>query len=128
VNWFDPWGLSTLTFDRSSGNVTLYTAGGTEVGQFPAGNATASNSNGPWPAGTFPYSHYMPHPESDATGPYGSYGNFVFSVLGRSGMGVHSGRRSPGSKTMGCIRTTDEGTRTIGELHFLDPLTSITVK
>jgi hypothetical protein len=128
VNGIDPWGLSTLTYDRQAGTLTLHTAGGTQVAQFPAGNNTVSNSKGPWPAGTFSYSHYMPHPESGPTGSFGSYGNFVFNVPGRPGMGVHSGGQGPQSKTLGCIRTMDEGTRAIGELHFLDPLKSITVK
>ena len=62
------------------------------------------------------------------TGPYGSNGNFVFTVKGRSGMGVHSGRKGPASKTLGCIRTTNKATKYLLELHKTDALTSIKVK
>jgi len=61
-------------------------------------------------------------------GPFGSYGNFVFDVPGRTGMGVHSGRNGPQSRTQGCIRTTDDATRAIRDLHAIDPLTIITVR
>lgn len=88
---------------------------------------TARNSNGPWPNGVYAFSYFLAHPESGATGPYGSNGNFIFDVPGRTGMGVHSGRQGPSSNTMGCVRSTDEATRAIGNLHGVDPLTSITI-
>ena len=128
LNRMDPLGLSDVTYDSGSGTITVYDNKGNQVEQFPAGNNTTSTSNGPWPNGTFPYSHYVPHPESGPTGPYGSNGNFVFDVPGRFGMGIHSGRSGPQSKTLGCIRTTDDATDFLRNLHQTDPLNTITVK
>ncbi len=117
-----------MVFDRSAGTITITDSSGNVAGTYPAANNTTSTSNGPWPNGTYPYSYYQPHPESDATGPYGSNGNFVFDVPGRSGMGIHSGRSGPQSKTLGCVRTTDEATDFLRDLHGTDPLRTITVK
>jgi RHS repeat-associated protein len=128
IKLIDPFGLSSLTYDSGTGTLTLYDGSGNQLGQFPAGNNTTSNSTGPWPSGTYPYSYYMSHPESGPNGPYGSHGNFVFEVPGRAGMGVHSGREGPQSSTQGCIRTTDQGTETISNLNATDPLTVIIVR
>ena len=128
IKYIDPFGFSSLTYDSGSGTLTLSDSSGNQVGQFPAGNNTTSDSNGPWPPSTYPYSHHVPHPESGPTGPFGSHGNFVFDVSGRTGMGVHSGRQGPESPTRGCVRTTDEGTQAISDLNADDPLTSITVQ
>lgn len=128
INRLDPFGLSDVTFDRGRGTIIIYDNKGNQIGQFPAGNNTASKSNGPWPNGIFPYSHYVLHPKSGPTGPYGSNGNHVFSVPGRIGMGIHSGRSGPQSKTLGCIRTTDEATEFLRKLNQIDPLRTITVK
>lgn len=117
-----------MEFDRENGIVTIYDNQGSQVGQFPAANNTTPSSNGPWPNGIYDFSYYNPHPESGPTGPYGSHGNFVFDVPGRSGMGIHSGRRGPQSATLGCIRTTDEATDFLRDLHLNDPLTTITVR
>jgi hypothetical protein len=135
---FDPYGLSTITYDSKTGTITVNDKSGNTVGTFPASNNAASNSNGPFPQSTYPYSHYSPHKGEGANDRYGSYGNFVFDVPGRTGMGVHSGRQDSCDKagrcgsdfaTMGCIRTTDEGTKAIYDLHFGgDKLTTITVK
>ena len=127
VNFVDPSGLSSISYSRSSGTITVSDSGGNTIGTYPAGNNTAKSSNGPWPDGKYDYSYHKSHPESNSTGPYGSNGNFVFDVPGRSGMGVHSGRNGPESNTMGCIRTTDAATKAIGDLHKKDPLKSITV-
>jgi len=128
ISRIDPLGLSDVTFDRSAGTITIYDNQGNQVGQYPAGNNTTSTSNGAWPDGTYDYSHYVPHPESGATGPYGSNGNFVFDVPGRTGMGIHSGRKGPQSKTLGCVRTTDDATDFLKRLNQTDPLKTITVK
>jgi len=128
ISRIDPLGLSDVTFDRSAGTITVYDNQGNQVGQYPAGNNTTSTSNGAWPDGTYDYSHYVPHPESGATGPYGSNGNFVFDVPGRTGMGIHSGRKGPQSKTLGCVRTTDDATDFLKGLNQTDPLKTITVK
>ncbi len=128
VNRTDPAGLSDLAFDRGAGTLTVFDSQGNQVAQFPAGNNTTSTSNGPWPNGTYDFSHYNRHPESGPTGPYGSNGNFVFNVPGRTGMGVHSGRRGPQSKTLGCIRTTDNATEFLSDLHSNDTIETITIK
>jgi len=138
VNWGDPWGLSKLVFDVSTGTLTVITKHGEEVGTFPASNNAASNSNGPFPKGTFPFSYYSRHVGEGPNDRYGSYGNFIFDVPGRTGMGVHSGRVGLCDKlgrcgsdfaTMGCIRTTDKATKKIMDLHLGgDPLTTLTVE
>ena len=129
VNRKDPSGLSFLLYNSDTETLTLYNNFGFQVDQFPAGNNTATgpNSNGPWPNGAYPYSYYVPHPESGPTGKFGSNGNFVFDVPGCEGCGVHSGRNGPQSLTNGCIRTTDPGTQTIKDLNATDPLTHIIV-
>ncbi|PYK37720.1 MAG: hypothetical protein DME49_10775 [Verrucomicrobia bacterium] len=124
----DPLGLSSLVYDSATGTLTLYTGSGQVVGTYPAGNNTVPSSNGPWPSGTYNYAYHTDHPESGPTGPYGSHGNSVFDVPGRTGMGVHSGRQGPESPTHGCIRTTDPGTAAIQNLNAHDPLTTITVR
>ena len=124
---FDPTGLSSLCFDRGSGIMSVYDKGGTLIDSYPAANNVTSTSKGPWPDGTYSYSHYNRHPKSGATGPYGSHGIHVFDVPRRSGMGVHSGRRGPNSKTLGCVRTDDESMENLNKLHKEDPLKSIQV-
>lgn len=128
INSIDPLGLSDVVFDRSAGTISIYDNQGNQVGEYPAANNTTSTSGGPWPDGTYNYSHYMAHPESDAKGPYGSNGNFVFDVPGRTGMGIHSGRSGPQSKTLGCVRTTDEATDFLKNLNNIDPLKTIKVQ
>jgi len=125
---FDSLGLSSVVFDRGNGTITIYSDQGQEIAQFPAANNTTPSSNGPWPNGTYPYLYSNPHPESTSTGPYGSNGNFVFDVPGRSGMSIHSGRAGPESPTLGCIRTTDEATSFLRHLNSVDPLQTITVQ
>ena len=118
-----------MSVDRRSGITILFDAIGNPVKEFPSANNVTSTSNGKFPDGTWSFSHYNEHSESDATGPYGSNGIWVFDVPGRSGMGFHSGRSGPQSKTLGCIRTTDEATEFVKkyiETHN-DPITSITV-
>jgi uncharacterized protein RhaS with RHS repeats len=128
VSRVDPLGLSDVVFDRDAGTITITNSNGNVVGVYPAANKTTSTSNGPWPNGIYDYSHYMSHTESESDGPYGSNGNFVFGVPGRTGMGIHSGRSGPQSKTLGCVRTTDEATDFLRSLHSTDPLQTITVQ
>lgn len=112
----DPWGptggkaTTNVTFDRAAGTVTYTNQNGTVVGSYPAGNRTANNN--PWPAGTYSFQYWRDHPEKTTS--YGENGNFVFDVPGHTGMGIHSGRNGPESRTMGCIRTTDDATE---DLH-----------
>jgi RHS repeat-associated protein len=138
----DPLGLSYLTFNRDTGTISLYRSDGSKVGEWPANNNITTYADGDWPEGTYRYSYYSPHPESGMNGSYGNHGNFIFDVPGRTGMGVHAGRANlagPDQPTLGCIRTTDEGTNAIYNTHFggedpeglmsvaPDPLTHINV-
>jgi len=117
--------------------LTLTRGDGT-VQQFPANNNPDSTSKGRWPDGTFHYERHTTHPDDAPDSGYGSNGNYIFTVPGRDKMGVHSGRmdRPDGAgrsgvdhATLGCIRTTDEGTAAIGDaMTSGDPVTRITVR
>lgn len=129
--------MSSLVFDNHSHMITLYSAGGAELGSWEAHNNAQRSSNGPFPLGTHSFSHHMSHPGDGPNGMYGSHGNFVFDVPGRSGMGVHSGRSTSRDRagragtayaTNGCIRTTDTATSTILSTHHSDPLRTLTVR
>ena len=108
----DRWGptggnaTTNITFDRGAGTITSANQNGTVVGTYPAGNRTVNNN--PWPDGTFSFQYWKNHPENTVS--YGNNGNFVFDVPGHTGMGIHSRRNGPQSRTEGCIRTTDEAT------------------
>lgn len=138
VNFIDPSGFSSIVFDRSAGTITVKDKNGSVVGMFSASNNASSNSRGPFPTGTYLFEKYNPHEGADSNSAYGSNGNFMFSVPGRTDMGVHSGRADScdlakrcGSShaTMGCIRTTDAATELIKKLHLGgDPLTHLEVK
>ena len=54
-----------MVFDRGAGTITITDSNGNVVGTYPAANNTTSTSGGSWPNGTYDYSHYMSHPESD---------------------------------------------------------------
>jgi RHS repeat-associated protein len=130
MNWIDPIGLSTVTYDGQTNTVTYRRNDGTVSGTYPANNNTTTTSNGPWPNGTFPRSGSNPHPESDANGAYGSHGIITFDVPNRTGMGIHSGRANSGAQnhpTLGCIRTTDAAMADLRELEKTDPVTTMTV-
>lgn len=123
VRHVDFRGLTWLEFDRGASMLYVHPGTGETQGPpqaFQSGNNVVCGSD-PWPAGTYTFSYYVAHPESDENGPYGSNGNFVFNVPNRTGMGVHSGRANsggPSHPTHGCIRTTDGGTQTIYDYHF----------
>jgi RHS repeat-associated protein len=126
----DPFGLSSMTFNRSNGSLTLYDKDGNVVVVCTAANNTTKSSNGPWPNGTYPFSSHNNHPP-DPNGSYGSYGIDVFDVPGRTGMGVHSGRSNsggPSHPTLGCVRTTDDCMKQITDWQSHDPMTDITVQ
>jgi RHS repeat-associated protein len=126
----DPFGLSSMSFNRANGALTLYDKNGNVVVVCSAANNVDSHSNGPWPNGTYPFSSHNNHPP-DPNGPYGSFGIDVFDVPGRSGMGVHSGRADKGGPkhpTMGCVRTDDNCMRQITDWQAHDPMTRITVQ
>jgi RHS repeat-associated protein len=130
TNYADPQGLSTLYYS-DSGGLQVYSAGGQPEASFPAANDTASNSIGSWPDGTFSYAYYNAHSDdANSNSAYGSNGIFFFNRPPCKGCGVHSGRANRGgpmAKTLGCIRTTDEGTAYLKRLNAVDPITAIVV-
>lgn len=126
----DPFGLSSLVFNRANGTLTLLDKDGHVVIVCEAANNTTKGSKGPWANGTYPYSRHNNHPP-DPNGPYGSHGIFIFDVPGRFGMGVHSGRANSGGPqhpTLGCVRTKDPCMSQINDFQATDPLTSITIQ
>lgn len=126
----DPFGLSSLIFNRANNTLTLLDKDGNVVIVCDAANNTTKSSKGPWPNGTYPYSRHNNHPP-DPNGPYGSYGIYIFGVPGRSDMGVHSGRTNSGGPehpTLGCVRTTDNCMQQISNTRATDPLKSITIQ
>jgi RHS repeat-associated protein len=146
ISLVDPFGLSTLTFDRASGTLTLF-PGNTqgypdesgEGGQpvtFPAGNNTINpngdpntmNSNGPAPNGVYPIQQPVPTGNSPSYGPYffpiGAPGSFIR----RRGIGLHGGRRGPQSRTEGCIRVSNDTMRQLEEYNQTDPILEITIQ
>ncbi|MDH5525397.1 MAG: DUF6531 domain-containing protein [Desulfobulbaceae bacterium] len=133
--FIDPWGLSTVEYNHKTGTISVQDSTGNVVGTFPATNNSQRSSKGPFPAGTYNFSYYVPHPESGPNGFFG-IGNFVFDVPGRPGMGIHAGRKDKCDRagrcgenyaTDGCVRTTDEAIQFMKDLHSTDPLESITV-
>ena len=126
----DPFGLSSMVFNRGNGTLTLYDKNGHVVAVCTAANNTTRSSNGPWPNGTYPFSSHNNH-TPDPNGPYGSYGIDVFDVPGRTGMGVHSGRANkggPNHPTLGCVRTDDNCMKQITDWQAHDPMTDITIQ
>jgi RHS repeat-associated protein len=127
--FIDPKGLSSACFSRSQKDITFYDKSGAQVGpRYDAANFVTKTSKGNWPNGTYPFTHFNQHPESDVTGPYGSQGIFVFDVPGRSGMGIHSGRKGPTSPTLGCVRTNEDGMKELTDLNAVDPIKEFTVQ
>ena len=126
----DPFGLSSLVFNRNNGTLTLYDKDGNVILTCTAHNNTTGSSNGPWPNGTYPYGYHNNH-TPDPNGPYGSYGIDVFSVPGRPGIGVHSGRANkggPNAPTLGCVRTNNNCMQQITDFQATDPMQSITIQ
>jgi RHS repeat-associated protein len=134
----DPFGLSSLLYDRSTNTLTVFDRNGNLIATYPAGNSTVNpkgdpntiGSNGPAPNGTFPVQAPIDtrnyHPEK--------YGPYFFpigkpgSTIRRRGMGIHGGRRGPGSKTEGCIRVSNETDVKLYDLYQTDPITQITIQ
>ena len=129
--------MAELVYNRSSKTLILKSNGGGEIGRWRAHNNAQRSSRGPFPLGTYAFSWYSRHAGGTPNSRYGSYGNFIFDVPGRTGMGVHSGRATStdgaGRKgtayaTNGCIRTSDAAMRTIKSTHGSDPITQLTVE
>ena len=139
--------MAWLRFSRSKRQIQLF--GGSTVGAlvsalwgtWSAHNDVAATSDGPWPVGTYSWSHYKDHVDQPGFGPgcfataYGCFGIHVFSVPGRMGMGVHAGRTKyttpkgvTGGKTMGCIRVPENAMTMINSVHNTDPIVGIVVE
>jgi hypothetical protein len=137
LSWFDSLGLSSLIYNPATGTITVVNGAGESVGSFPASNNAQTGSRGPWPAGDYSYGYHTSHPDDAVNSPFGSFGNYVFSVPGCIGCGVHSGRAMSTDRagrsgvkyaTNGCIRTTDAATGLINQLTQAgDPLTGLIV-
>ena len=129
--------MSTLQFRREANELTLLRADGMTIGTWDAANNVDSHSDGIWPYGEFDFNRYKTHPDDAANSSYGSHGIFVFTVPGRDGMGVHSGRErihdGLGREgflhcTMGCVRTTDEAMAQLVLTHRTDPIATIDIE
>jgi RHS repeat-associated protein len=132
----DPSGLSSLVFDRASGTLAAYDSQGNLVATYSAGNFTINpggnpntiGANGPAPNGTFP----VLAPVNTAGDP--RYGPYFFpvgapgSIIRKRGIGIHGGRRGPISRTLGCIRVSNETDQALYLLYQKDPITQITIK
>jgi len=133
----DPSGLSSLIYTASTHTLTVVNGAGVALESFPAANNTQRNSRGAWPVGTYAYAYFNPHSGDGPESAYGSNGINVFNLPGCAGCGVHSGRQDKPDglgrsgvfhATLGCIRTTDDGTGLIRQLaNAGDPLTGLTV-
>lgn len=127
LNRVDFDGLSDLRYNRATNTLMLKSGSGKIIGVWDANNNVISTAS-QFPLGESTFSWYSPHSGLGPNSAYGSYGNFIFDVEGHSGMGVHSGRENTTDLTEGCIRTTDEATKTIKETHEGgDPLETIKV-
>lgn len=128
---------SSLDYDGATHQLTLTREDGT-VQHFPAANNPQRNSGGRWPDGTYDYERHTEHSDDAPDSGYGSHGNYIFTVPGRNNMGVHSGRSDTpdglgrlgvNHATLGCIRTTDEGTAAIRDaMRSDDPIARITIR
>jgi RHS repeat-associated protein len=136
LQWSDFYGLSDISYDGNTHVLTIHRDDGTTE-TFPAYNNVDSHSEGQWPSGTFPYDQHVTHADDSPDSAFGSSGGYSFDVPGRSGMEIHSGREDtpdglgrtgPQHATMGCIRTTDQGTAAIQRaIDAGDPPTNLTV-
>ena len=127
--------MSSLKFNRQNKAITLHDSAGKQTGSWRAENNVVSEAK-PWPNGSYKFSWHSRHADGNADSAFGSHGNFIFEVVGREGLGVHSGRTSkadghgntgPAHVTNGCIRTTEAGCKAIADAHAKQPLTTIDV-
>jgi hypothetical protein len=127
--------MTVLVFDRATGRLSTISAAGALVAA--AANFVDSKSEGPWPPGRYAFLAHNVHPDDAPDSAFGAQGILVFSVPGRTGMGVHSGRARIVDAlgrvgichcTLGCIRTTDGAMEQLLELHDREPITAIEVR
>jgi RHS repeat-associated protein len=137
LNDEDPWGLSSLSFNRDDGTITLIDHDGRVIiicraSNNPISPAKDPNSRRPYSRGIYAYKGWSPKP-IDPNGPFGSHGVFHFPRPDCPGCEVHAGRANKGgpigTKTEGCIRTTDSCMQIIlNTINGGDPLTTLTVQ
>ena len=136
LKFIDPFGFSEAIFNPNTGMIVITDRNGNVLGQFPAGNNTAQNSNGPVLPGNYPIGNPVAinsNGDVNADGipdgtQFGPYFIPIQNVPGRSGIGIHGGRSGPQSPTLGCIRTSNEDITTIVTIHNQDPITNIIVQ
>jgi RHS repeat-associated protein len=135
VSWTDSFGLSTLVYNSTSHTLAIYDYKGQQVGTYPAYNNTTNpvvdpQSAGPYPEGTYAYTGPVDH-GTDPNSSYGAYGAYRFPRPGCPNCEVHSGRANKGGPshvTQGCVRSTDDATKTIRALISIgDPPAYLTV-
>jgi len=137
----DPLGLSSLIANLVNDTLTLIDKDGNIVATYPAGNNTINPTgdpnkvgcNCPAPTGTFPVQkpiNTAGHPEYGpyffpigARGPLGQR----LDIARQRGIGIHGGRRGPQSKTLGCIRVSDDTVISLYQFYQRDPITDITI-
>lgn len=124
---FDPESSknSEVVFNRADKTLTI----GDKV--FAAENNADSTSDGIWPDGTYKFERFTTHKNDTPNSPFGSFGNVIFTVPGRTDMGIHSGRADKGGPsywTKGCIRTTDDGVEALKKFINEHPEVSLKVK
>src|SRR5438105_15914017 len=106
--------MSSLIFFRGLHELQLFDESGELVDSWDAYNNVDSSSKGIWPDGRYAFSNWLPHAGLGVDSAYGTHGIYIFNVPGRTGMGVHAGRKNiadglgrkgPEHASMGCIRT-----------------------
>ena len=129
TNYIDPFGLSYAVYNDLTQRLLFYGNDNKFLFHCQASNNVVSGAS-KWPGGVFDFSYHKPH-FPNPNGPFGEFGNFVFDVPGRPGMGIHSGRANTGGwqeETEGCIRTTNKCASAVDVLHSKDPLRYIKVR
>jgi RHS repeat-associated protein len=149
-------GLSSLTFDKTTHTLTLYSKDGKILGKWDAYNNVDHRAKGDLPKNGVGVGVYnfvdtdikAPHKHGDAVdkngipvdsknGEYGENGIFRIEEFTdpegdtHTDIGVHAGREDKGGPmhpTMGCIRTTGDAMDEIVETAKDDPLTTLTVQ
>jgi hypothetical protein len=115
--------MSELLFVRGFHSLTLFDNLQSRVGTWEAYNNVDSHAHGIWPMGRYDFDYWVSHHGLGVDSAYGTHGIYVFKVPGRTGMGVHAGRKNVGKlkgpqhPTMGCIRTTEDAMAVIQSTH-----------
>jgi hypothetical protein len=126
--------MSQLFYSSSIGRLSLHNT--VPAGPWAAANFVDSSAAGPFPSGTVPFIGWHHHPDDAPESPFGLYGIILFSVVGRTGMGIHSGRAGVPDAlgregifhcTLGCLRTSDAAMAALARIHATDQIIALTV-